>query len=344
MVIADVSEFQQTIDWAAYGAAVPGVIIRAHNGARPDKFWIANCDGARKHVAWRGFYQYLPAGVDPVAAARMFQATTGPLLPGEVAILDLEEGSGDQRARRQAWLDTLQDEIEWTYSGLAFARAHLPGIRVEWLAAYGQGEPVDAHDLWQFTNARTFPGIASPCDASIFHGATLPAAATSTTTDQEDDMITLILWCYAQLVGRTAPPSTAEVENWVTGTPGWTAAQVVNGFLAADAEPGSVVKAYYDYLGGAPESDAVVAERLASKPTIRQVRLAIAQSPEATTWATTHVTNRTPPPATPTQVTATADTAAITTAIQTAIAAAVPAELVAALSSIRATTTITTGA
>jgi Glycosyl hydrolases family 25 len=169
-IVADISEFQGPIDWAAYGAAVPGVIIRAHNGYRADNYWPANLAGARGHVGWRGFYQYLPAGVDPAAAAHAFQAATGPLLPGEVAILDLEEGSGDQRGRRQAWLDALRDPIEWTYSGLAFARAHLPGVRVEWLAAYGQGEPTDPHDVWQFTDARSFPGISRPCDASVYHG------------------------------------------------------------------------------------------------------------------------------------------------------------------------------
>ena len=173
-VIADISEFQQVIDWPTYGAHVPGVIIRAHNGNRPDNYWQRNLAGSRANVTWRGFYQYLPANVDPVAAARAFQATTGPLEPGEVAILDLEEGSGDQRARRQAWLDTLQDPIEWTYSGLSFARSHLPGVRIDWIAAYGQGEPTDAHTMWQFTNAHTFPGIAKPCDASVFHGTILP--------------------------------------------------------------------------------------------------------------------------------------------------------------------------
>ena len=213
-IIADVSEFQQVIDWAAYGASVPGVIVRAHNGSRPDLYWARNLAGARANVMWRGFYQYLPASIDPVAAARAFQATTGPLLPGEVAILDLEEGSGDQRGRRQAWLDTLQDPIEWTYSGLAFARSHLPGVRIDWIAAYGQGEPVDAHTMWQFTNARVFPGIAKPCDASVFHGTILPgltggfgrgvgsstgATLTSTGTpvppalaQEDDDMPTII--------------------------------------------------------------------------------------------------------------------------------------------------------
>jgi hypothetical protein len=174
--LADVSEFQGAINWAAYGAATPGVIVRAHNGWRPDNYWPANRDGARAHVSWRAWYQYLPAGVDPTAAAHQFQATTGPLLPGEVAILDLEEGAGDQRGRRQAWLDALRDPVEWTYSGLAFARAHLPGVPIEWIAAYGQSEPTDSHVMWQFTNARAFPGIARLCDASVFHGSILPGA------------------------------------------------------------------------------------------------------------------------------------------------------------------------
>ncbi len=173
IVIADVSEFQGAVDWAAYGAQNLAVIIRVHNGWRPDNYWVRNRDGARGHVAWRGFYQYLPASVDPTAAAHAFQATTGPLLPGEVAILDLEEGTGDQRGRRQAWLDALQDPVEWVYSGLAFARAHLPGVGIEWIAAYGQAEPAVSHVMWQFTNARSFAGIARPCDASVFHGTVL---------------------------------------------------------------------------------------------------------------------------------------------------------------------------
>jgi len=181
LALADVSEFQRTVNWAAYGAANPAVIVRAHNSNRADNYFSTNIIGARAHCQWRGFYQYLTAGADPVAAAHAFQATTGPLLPGEVAILDLEEGAGDQRARRQAWLDALHDPIEWTYSGMYFARQHLPGVHVEWLAAYGQGEPTDAHTLWQNTNARRFAGIASPCDGSIFHGtlANLQALSTS---------------------------------------------------------------------------------------------------------------------------------------------------------------------
>lgn len=101
------------------------------------------------------------------------------------------------------------------------------------------------------------------------------------TIPQEEDMLALILWCYAALVGRTNPPSVSEVENWISGTPGWTAARVLDAFLNAPCEPGGVVKAYADFLGRAPESQAVIDQRLTSKPTVRQVRLDVASGPEA---------------------------------------------------------------
>ena len=74
LALADVSEFQGTVNWAAYGAANPAVIIRAHNSARADNYFTTNVIGARAHCQWRGFYQYLTAGADPVAAAHAFQA------------------------------------------------------------------------------------------------------------------------------------------------------------------------------------------------------------------------------------------------------------------------------
>ena len=167
LAVFDASEFQGVINWAA--VVDPG-IIRVHNSSRPDNYAQPNIIGARRSCPWRGWYQYLDAGADPTKAAHDFQATLGPTLPGEVMILDIEAGTGDQRARRQAWLDALQDPIEWTYSGLSFARTHLPGVRVDWIAAYQQSEPTDAHTLWQNTNARRFAGIANPCDGSLFNG------------------------------------------------------------------------------------------------------------------------------------------------------------------------------
>lgn len=196
--IADVSEFQGNIDWAAYGAQNDAVIVRAHNGWRADNFWAANRDGSRAHTKWRAFYQYLPASVDAAEAAKLFAATVGPLQPGEVVVLDLEEGAGDQTARRTAWLNAMNAHTEWTYSGMWFARQHLPGVKVDWVAAYQGTEPTDAHELWQNTDKESFAGISNPCDGSVFNGSLADleklsgAAVTSTTTTHSTANPTLV--------------------------------------------------------------------------------------------------------------------------------------------------------
>ena len=207
LYIADVSEFQ-TVNWPAYGAANPAVIVRAHNGWRADYKWAQNVAGARSQCQWRGFYQYLPATVDPATAAHAFQATVGPLQLGEVAILDIEEGTGDQRARRTAWLSALQDPVEWTYTGLAFAQAHLAGVSVEWIAAYGQSEPAGLHNLWQFTDAQRFAGIAGFCDGNVFHGTLVQLEALTKSTEVNmpltpDDVKAVVVGLLSQNLGRS---------------------------------------------------------------------------------------------------------------------------------------------
>lgn len=172
LTLADVSEWQGTIDWKAYGQQNQAVIVRALYGANHvDKFWTQNLAGARANCKWRGFYQYLPASEDPAACANAFAKTVGTLLPGEVAILDLEEGTGDQTARRLIWLNTLHDAVEWTYSGLYFSRLHLPNVPIDWIAAYQSTAPSDFHHLWQNTDKETFAGISQPCDGSLFMGS-----------------------------------------------------------------------------------------------------------------------------------------------------------------------------
>jgi GH25 family lysozyme M1 (1,4-beta-N-acetylmuramidase) len=169
LYIADISEFQPGVDWATYAAATPAVIIRAHNGRRPDHLWAANAAGASAHCRWWAAYQYLPADVDPAVAAWRFRQTLGGARPN-ATILDLEEGTGDQQPRQHAWLAALADDdiTDWTYTGDYFARAH--GLTVDWVAAYQKREPTTAHQLWQFTDKQQFAGIGAPCDGSVFHG------------------------------------------------------------------------------------------------------------------------------------------------------------------------------
>jgi GH25 family lysozyme M1 (1,4-beta-N-acetylmuramidase) len=197
--LPDVSEFQPDVNWQQVNAANGGAaIIRASYGlgfpkqGNPDQAWYG---GARRAAFWSaggkvlGIYHYLTASQDPVAQARFLCSILGSLRPGEFAIVDHEEGDGDQLARANAFLDYTDAHLTypghhgtWHYSGAAFYHAHnlMPvanSNRHTWVAAYGQGEPNDVpHTLWQYTSAENWPGVGA-CDSSIFHGSVADLAA-----------------------------------------------------------------------------------------------------------------------------------------------------------------------
>jgi hypothetical protein len=192
LVIPDVSEWQGPIDHrvlvdglrATYGGAV--IIVRINFGTvKVDLLADINIDGLRTAGADAlGWYCYLLAEDDPVAAARILcrvlQAHGG-LRVGEIIVVDDEEGVGDQSGRVDAFLSACDEVLQipnpsgedWWYSGLNFAVVHNLAVARgrRWLAAYGQGEPTVPHDLWQFTDTQQFAGISGPCDASVFHGS-----------------------------------------------------------------------------------------------------------------------------------------------------------------------------
>jgi hypothetical protein len=168
LIVPDISEYQGTPSLAG----LPAVIIRAHNGYRPDNSFAAN--RAAAHAAGCqavGLYQYLLAGADPVAQAQLLLATVGPLQPGEWLICDLEESleaGDDQQPRWQAWQQTVAPHTPtaWLYTYLSFAQAH--NLTPDWVADYSTTEPSSPHLLWQNTDAYQWPWGRS--DASIFHG------------------------------------------------------------------------------------------------------------------------------------------------------------------------------
>lgn len=176
LALADVSEFQPRINWPAYGQQNRAVIVRAAYGHRQDYWFTYNQGGARANCDVIGYYQYLPAAADPRTCAMMLEQIVGPLLPGrEFLVLDLEEGSGDQSGRMDAWNSAIASQFaKVDYSGLSFWHTHLNNVQGavhRWVAAYGQSEPTSiAHDLWQDTDRQQFAGVAAPCDGSIFHG------------------------------------------------------------------------------------------------------------------------------------------------------------------------------
>jgi GH25 family lysozyme M1 (1,4-beta-N-acetylmuramidase) len=178
--MADISEYQPNFDARAYIASGHScIIIRAHNGWRPDRMFPGRRDYVRQYPFTAvGYYQYLVAGRDAAQQARDLLATIGPLRGNEFLINDHEEGSGDQTGRAQAWFNVVDSAIGFKgtlYAGQYFGRDHLSGWghwagRPRWIAAYGAAEPRDPHEFWQYSDAGHFAGLPGGVDSSVYHG------------------------------------------------------------------------------------------------------------------------------------------------------------------------------
>ncbi|MFE6490044.1 peptidoglycan-binding protein, partial [Streptomyces sp. NPDC057757] len=183
LIIPDVSEHQENVNWNAFvQGGNPVAIVRVHNGRRADNFWPANRDrfwaaGGRL----LGLYAYTIPGRDMVDQANEFIALVGTLRAGEFAILDIEEGTGDLSSRASAWRERVAQALgkqPWLYTGQYFFREHnlaAAGFTTPrtWVAAYRSSRPTwPDHNLWQFSESfGPMPGIARPHDASRFYGS-----------------------------------------------------------------------------------------------------------------------------------------------------------------------------
>src|SRR5262249_58953556 len=119
-----------------------------------------------------GIYQYLVKSQDPVQQAQAFVSLVGSLKPGEFAIVDIEEGDGDQSARANAWLEYVDGKLTypgysgaWLYSGQSFFKEHglMPianSSRHTWVASYAQNAPGDvSHARCQQTGKGGWGGL-----------------------------------------------------------------------------------------------------------------------------------------------------------------------------------------
>jgi GH25 family lysozyme M1 (1,4-beta-N-acetylmuramidase) len=181
LLIPDFSEWQGEVDWAkVIEGGYPAAIIRAYNGSRADHQWKRNRDQAHAHhVRALGIYAFLePGGVGAIThQAEEFVALVGKLAPHEWVICDYEAAHLHPDMLRE-WIGYvsrhLHGALPWAYSSeYLFRTDDLAGVvpaHRTWLAAYGPAEPHEAHELWQYTDHRTIPGVEHPCDCSTFHG------------------------------------------------------------------------------------------------------------------------------------------------------------------------------
>lgn len=185
LLIPDISEWQPGTSMAGIKSQNGGVaIIRAcYGSSHTDKvFSKLRADAHKAGFRALGIYHYVTSSSDMTTQANFFIRTVGKLQPGEFAILDLEEGSGNQASRAKTWLSRVDSQLggkAWLYSGESFyntrgLKAATTGRNV-WIAAYGSNEPSVPHTLWQCTDGKIGPHITSwsgagKCDTSVHNG------------------------------------------------------------------------------------------------------------------------------------------------------------------------------
>jgi GH25 family lysozyme M1 (1,4-beta-N-acetylmuramidase) len=186
LLLADISEFQESVDADAYIRGGHGVIIcRVHNGYRGDYKALAGRIAylRSKPFVALGWYQYLVPDRDARQQAHEFMGVIGSLRANEFPVLDLEKGAGEQTQRAEQWFTVVDPWAGFDaslYSGLGFLVTQLGGVgrwgrRPLWIADYVDYRPTarnepSAATWWQYTDRATFPGIPGAVDGSIWHG------------------------------------------------------------------------------------------------------------------------------------------------------------------------------
>ena len=184
---SDISQWQPSFDAEAYlRAGHKVIIVRAYSkDDGPDAEMPQRRDYVRQHdFTAVGYYQRLNADRDAAGQARDFIKTVGSLKPNEFPVLDLEDGSGNQSPRAEAWFDVVDPWAGFPsslYSGEYFFRDCLGGpgrwgARPCWIANYtDSGQPdepaPDGSDWWQFSCTYSFPGLPGKVDANLFAGS-----------------------------------------------------------------------------------------------------------------------------------------------------------------------------
>lgn len=218
--MADVSEFQSNVDAPKYIAAGPKCIIcRTYNGYRPDNMMPDRRDYFRgQPFTGVGWYCYLEAEISAESQAHGFIDTVGKLGANEWPILDVEEGSGSQTSRAEAWfkiVDAWAGFPAMLYASDSFISGQLSGYghwsgRPVWVASYHSSysdspahEPSGKHVLWQFTDREPMAGVSGACDCNVAHmsaadfvksvrAGKAPAPTPKPTAEDDEDLATVV--------------------------------------------------------------------------------------------------------------------------------------------------------
>lgn len=180
--IIDVSNHQGKVDWSkVLASGVAGGICKASEGQTfKDKTFKANWDALGSAGAVRGAYHFAKPQVSSgVSQAGAFLDRVGQPDPGDLLVLDLEDGSGNLSKWALEFLRTVEQEtgvLPWFYSYAPFIQQHIDDPAVAryplWLAAYRTTPPATPKPwskwrLWQHTSKASVPGVNGNVDESF---------------------------------------------------------------------------------------------------------------------------------------------------------------------------------
>ena len=199
----DVSDFQESVDWSAVRDS--GRLFGFTKATEGRTFTASTFDVNRRGMAdagliLRGLYHFARPDRNIAAVeANHFLATVGTLTPGEVAVLDLEDGNighAETGAWALAWLEAVEratGRAPWLYSYAPFLADFDTGTLTRfplWIAGYGRNDGTVPSDdfrpgtdrwdravVWQYTSNGSVPGISGQCDDNLFEGTSAELAA-----------------------------------------------------------------------------------------------------------------------------------------------------------------------
>ncbi|MGI8777721.1 MAG: glycoside hydrolase family 25 protein [Acidimicrobiales bacterium] len=195
----DVSNWQGTVDWSAVKASGRlFAFTKATEGVSyVDRTLTYNRQAmAAEGLVLRGLYHFAhPALHSPADEARHFLSTVGPLMQGEVPVLDLEvEGGPGVGAWAAQWLTLVEQATGHTpvlYSNAGYLTATRTQALTRfplWVATWGRNDgnvPAsqpntdrwDHWTFWQFTSKASVPGVVGAADESLFAGSVADLSA-----------------------------------------------------------------------------------------------------------------------------------------------------------------------
>lgn len=182
-LIADISKWQGTVDWAKASKALDLVVIRTQDGVKnEDNMHRANETGAKKYDVPFGVYSFVRAGTPAEARAEARKFYNRASKNTEFYVLDVEVKTNKKGYSMRQVINAYTAEMRKLTDkkvGLYVANHLYSSFNLDvskfnfvWIPRYSSTAPVHQHHLWQYTSRGSVPGIKGHVDLNRLAGGT----------------------------------------------------------------------------------------------------------------------------------------------------------------------------